>query len=71
MKGNPFLRLRVAIYHFFALEQGFAYYDIRGLLGVVETAATEPTVQSVGLYLLSWGMFAATVSCSTFEGNRS
>ena len=43
------------------VEQGLTYYDIRGLLGVAETAATEPAVQSVGLYLLAWTMFAAAV----------
>ena len=43
------------------VAQGLTYYDIRGLLSVAETAATEPIVQSVGLYLLSWTMIAVAV----------
>ena len=43
------------------MPQGLTYYDIRGMLGVTETAATEPLVQTIGLYLLSWTIFAASV----------
>lgn len=42
--------------------QGIVYIDIRAMLSVFEAPATEPLVQSIGLYLLAWLLFLASVS---------
>jgi len=38
--------------------QGLIFFDIRGLLSVFESPATEPLAQSIGLYILAWLMLS-------------